>query len=250
MNKKIIALAAIALGAISVSAQDAATAEGPSIAGSAGFAYDSLYVFRGVQYAEAIAEPSVNITYGDFYAGLWFALPVKNENSFINEMDATVGYGLALTEMVKLDLGVTHYTYDELPENFFDGPDNTTEFYAGLAFDLPLSPAAYIFRDIDARTSTIEIRAGHSFDLGNSLSLGLSASSGFVRFDEGSNNNYVYYAAAVNLGYAVTEKSSLSIGARLGGSDANLVYGDLKHYIADDFKKAAVWYGVSFTTTF
>jgi uncharacterized protein (TIGR02001 family) len=249
MNKKIIALAAIALGAISASAQEEAPAA-PAISGSVGLAYDSLYVFRGWQYAESIIEPSVNIAYGDFYAGFWFALPSKNEAFFTNEMDVTLGYGKALTDKIKLDMGLTRYTYDEIPENFFDGLSNSTEFYIGAVVDAPLSPAVYLFRDIDFKTITVETRASHSFDLGDKLSLGISASTGAVFMDDDSKSNYYYFATAANLGYAFTDSSSFSFGIRYGGSDARLIYGSLKDALAGNFSKADVWYGLSFTSSF
>lgn len=251
MNNKIIALAAIALGAISASAQDAAPASGPSLGGSVGLAYDSRYVFRGAQFAESIIEPSVNLTYGDIYAGLWFAIPTEHPTAYVNEMDATLGYNLALSEKVKLDVGVTHYTYDEIPGNFFDGKGNTTEAYLGVVVDYSLlSPALYVFRDFDALTETVEARLGHTFDLGSGFSFALTGSAGVVFLDEGDDDNYFYYAAAANLGYAVTDKSSFSLGARAGGSDSRLIYGDIEHYESESFKKSDIWFGASFSTSF
>jgi uncharacterized protein (TIGR02001 family) len=244
MNKKIIALAAVALGAISVSAQDEAT--GPKLGGSLGVAYDSIYVFRGVQYAEGIAEPSVNLTYGDFYTGLWFALPTKNTNAYVSEMDFTFGYGLAINDLIKLDAGLTRYSYDNIVDRFFDGDNNTTEFYLGAILDLPLSPALYVFRDIDAQSATAEIRLSHSFDLSSGFALNLAGTFGHTSIEDFSENNCYYYNAAANVSYAVSETSSLSVGGRFGGSDKDQVYGKL----GNDVKNSVAWFGASFTTSF
>jgi uncharacterized protein (TIGR02001 family) len=244
MNKKIIALAAVALGAISVSAQEEAT--GPKLAGSLGVAYDSLYVFRGVQFAENILEPSVNLTYGDFYTGLWFALPMKNSNQYATEMDFTFGYGLAINDLIKLDMGATRYTYDDIPDRFFDGDSNTTEFYLGAVFDLPLSPALYVFRDIDAESATAEIRLSHTFELANGFGIGLAGAFGHTSIEKFSESNCYYYNASANLSYAVSEASSLSVGGRFGGSDKDQVYGAL----GNGMKNYVAWFGASFTTSF
>ncbi len=243
MNKKIIALAAVALGAISVSAQEATS---PKLGGSVGVAYDSLYVFRGVQLAENILEPSVNLTYGDFYTGLWFAMPMKNSDKYVNEMDFTFGYGLAVNDLIKLDAGVTRYTYDDIPGRFFDGDLNTTEFYLGAILDLPLSPALYVFRDIDAESATAELRLSHSFDLSSGFALNLSGTVGHTSIEDYSEKNCYYYNAAANVSYAVSETSSLSVGGRFGGSDKDQVYGSL----GNGMKNSVAWFGASFTTSF
>jgi uncharacterized protein (TIGR02001 family) len=244
MNKKIIALAAVALGAISVSAQEEAT--GPKLGGTLGVAYDSLYVFRGVQLAEGILQPSVNLTYGDFYTGLWFAQPMKNSDKYVNEMDFTFGYGMAINDLIKLDMGLTRYTYDDVPDRFFDGDLNTTEFYLGAVFDLPFSPAIYVFRDIDAESATAEIRGSHSFDLSQGFALNVAATIGHTSIEEHTAANCYYYNASVNVSYAITEASSVSVGGRLGGSDKNQVYGKL----GNDMKNTVAWFGASFTTSF
>jgi uncharacterized protein (TIGR02001 family) len=244
MNKKIIALAAVALGAISVSAQEEEAA--PSISGSLGIAYDSLYVFRGVQYAENILEPSVNLTYGDFYAGLWFALPMRNSNQYATEMDFTLGYGLKVSDLISLDMGLTRYTYDDIPDRFFDGDANTTEFYLGAVFDLPLSPALYVFRDIDAESATAELRLSHSFDLASGYALNLAGAFGHASIEKYSENNCYYYNASANISYTISETSSVSVGGRFGGSDKDQVYGAL----GNGMKNSVAWFGASFTTSF
>ena len=40
--------------------------------------FDTKYVFRGTQLADDIFHPSVEFAQGDFYAGIWAALPIEN----------------------------------------------------------------------------------------------------------------------------------------------------------------------------
>jgi uncharacterized protein (TIGR02001 family) len=244
MKKNIVVLAALMLGAASLSAEEAAAPTGPSLSATSTLAYDSTYVFRGIQLAESILSPAVSLAYGDFYGGLWFALPMNNEEYFANEMDANFGYGYALNDMFKLDVGVTRYTYNEIPGDFFTDPTNSTEFYAGIVLGVPLSPAVYVYRDIDYDVTTLEARAAYSIELTKAASIALSASVGYVIPDDG--DEYTYYGGAANLVFATTEKSSLSVGARFGGSSEDYIYGSA---IDPDESEAAVWFGGSFSVS-
>lgn len=40
-------------------------------------AFNSDYYFRGTQLADSFIETAVDYTYGDFYAGLWYASRLK-----------------------------------------------------------------------------------------------------------------------------------------------------------------------------
>jgi uncharacterized protein (TIGR02001 family) len=245
MNKNIVVLAALSLGAISASAEEAAA---PSLSATSTFGYESKYVFRGVQLADAIITPAVNLTYGSFYAGTWFAIPVENTDLVqANEMDIFAGYTTAISSVFSIDVGATHYAYDEVVNDFLNN-GNSLEGYVGITSSLPLSPAVYVYRDFDYSVTTVELKGSYSFTLTEKISLGISAATGYVWYDEASSGeDYWYYNTAANLSYAVSEKSSLSIGARAGGSENDRIYG-----AADDvdLTENAFWYGMSFTTGF
>ena len=53
------------------------------------FPYASKYVFRGVQYAEDSFQPSVKLTSGSFYLGLWTNQPITS--NIDNEIDVYGG---------------------------------------------------------------------------------------------------------------------------------------------------------------
>jgi len=247
MKKNIVVLAALMAGAASLSAEEAAAPEGSSLSVTTTIAYDSMYVFRGIQLAESIMSPAVSLSYGNVYGGLWFAFPVRDEEYYpdTNEMDANLGYGYAITDTVKLDVGVTRYTYREIPDDFFTDYINSTEFYVGAALSVPLSPAVYIYRDIDYDVTTVEARASYTFEFTKVVSLGLSASVGYVMPDDG--DEFSYYAAAANLIFKINESSSVSAGARFGGSSEDYIYGQIKD---PDYGKSAVWFGMAYSTAF
>jgi uncharacterized protein (TIGR02001 family) len=245
MNKNIIVLGALMLGATSLCADEAAAPAGPSLAVTTTLAYDSMYVFRGFQYAESILSPAISASYGDIYGGLWFALPIRDAEYFYNEMDANLGYGHALSDTLKFDVGVTRYTYDDIPDDFFTDYSNSTEFYIGLATSLPLSPAIYLYRDIDYDVTTAEVRGSYSFELSKSVTLALSAAVGYVMPDDG--DEYTYYNAAANLGYAINDSSSISGGVRFGGSSEEYIFGSVGDI---DLSKNAIWLGMAYSTAF
>ena len=245
MKKNIVVLAALVAGAASLSADEAAAPEGPALSISSTLAYDSLYVFRGTQFAESILSPAISGSYGDFYCGLWFALPLRDEAYFCNEMDANVGYGFTLTDSLSLDVGVTRYTYDDIPDDFMTDYSNTTEFYVGASLDVPLSPAVYIYRDIDLDCTTVEARASYSFTLSKPLTLDLSLAVGDAMPDDG--DEHMYYAGSANLTYAINDSSSVSGGVRIGGASEDYIYGDI---LDPDECGSAVWFGMSYSTSF
>jgi hypothetical protein len=251
MKKNIALLAAIMLGAISASAQDNAQASAPAASGTTvspafsanvSLGYDGKYVFRGTQLAEAFFSPAVNLSYGNLYGGLWFAVPVENSDDYVNEMDANVGYTIPAGELVKVDLGLTRYAYDHIVDSWFN-QDNSLEAYVGVNFNTILSPAVYFYRDFDCETYTIEGKIGHSIEVSKAFSVALGASIGEVYTDLSNVDDYFYANAKADVIYAITEKSSASLGVRYGGSSEKSIG---RH--ADTHN--AVWFGASVSTNF
>jgi len=182
-------------------------------------AWESDYIFRGVRLADEYFAPSVDISYGDFYAGIWAALPVeatKADGSDANEVDFYAGYGFGLSETVSADIGFTYYTYPETSDEFFD-TDNTFEVYAGLSFEAPLSPAVYVFYDFDLEALTFEASGGHSVEISEEGSVDFTVYVGWVDPDMAS--DYFYYGAGAAYSYAFTENASASIGVNYYGSE-------------------------------
>lgn len=249
IKNKLIALGAVAL----VSASTAGAQSELSVTTS--FTYETAYMFRGVKLAENTYFPSIDVSYDAFYAGVWAALPVDTRTD--NEVDFYAGYGLQLSELMSLDLGATYYTYPSSTDKFFDGDVNTLEFYAGLAFEVPYSPAFYVYYDIDVEAFTFELSAGHSIEIAENLTFDVSAAGGWVVLDDDLDSadltdldtydNYGYFVATVGFGYAVTEATSISIYA--SHSIATEDYGFMRggRYEVSDNE---TWFGFSVTAGF
>jgi uncharacterized protein (TIGR02001 family) len=119
----------------------------PSYSVTVDFPYASKYVFRGVQYAKESLQPSVELASGNFYAGVWTNQPITD--NLDNEIDFYAGYGLPLSDTVKLDFGATVYYYPEADTSVYDS--NTFEGYIGLTGSVSgYSPGVYAYYDTSA----------------------------------------------------------------------------------------------------
>ena len=103
IKKTSLALAALVAG-VSAQAQDDASALSVTV----DVTYVSDYVFRGAQSGDASIQPSVEASYGDFYAGIWASNAVSNKAD-ASEVDYYAGYiGCILVFSLTRRDGVTH----------------------------------------------------------------------------------------------------------------------------------------------
>ena len=214
----------------------AANAQDLSITSTVG--YESVYVFRGVELADDIFHGSVDLSYADFYAGIWTAQPITGSQA--NEVDFYAGYGFAISDLVSLDVGGTLYYYPEAGS----GDETTFEAYIGAAFDVMLSPAAYLYYDFDLEIITLEASAGYSIPLSDATSFDLGAYAGYQNAGDSDNYNFDdspegdqhwYTGATAEVSYSFSENASGAIGIRATLSDQ-----------ADD----EFYWGASFTAGF
>ncbi len=202
---------------------------------STAVAFESTYIFRGAKFADEFIAPSVDISYGDLYAGIWAALPL--ETAYESEVDYYAGYGFGLSETMSADVGFTYYTFPDSNDGFFDSDVNTFEIYGGLSFDAPLSPAVYAFYDLDLEAFTLEVSGGHSIEVSDSTSFDLSAYLGWV---DGDGWDYIYYGAGAANSIAFTDNASASIFVNYYGSEE----------VIDDGDKYKFTFGASFSAGF
>ncbi len=195
-----LALAAISAG---VSSQ-AAEAAKSDLSVTVDVSYVSDYVFRGVRLGEASIQPSVEAAYGDFYAGAWHSSELSH-NDGATETDLYAGYGYKLNDKVKLDAGVTRFTYS-------GGSDlDTTEVYVGASVDVLLSPSVYFYHDFDLEVNTVEASIGYSIPVDAiKASVDLSAKLGNV---SAPGEDYTYGVAGVAIPYKLSETATLTVGA-------------------------------------
>jgi uncharacterized protein (TIGR02001 family) len=212
MKKIILAVAALAAG-VSASAQDASNA---SLAVSLDITYVSDYVFRGTKLADASIQPSVEVAYGDFYAGVWYSDAISENNAtalFDSEADLYVGYTRPLTEIFSADLGVTRYTYNGGSQG------DTTEAFAGIKTNLFLSPSVYYYYDFDLEVSSYIGSIGYKLPIPKlGVSLDFSALLGYIQIP---GNDYTYWGAGVALPYQMSDTAKLTAAVNYTSVDDN-----------------------------
>jgi len=206
IKKTILALAALSAGASVYAAE----------ANEVSFTLDntivSEYIFRGKELGDFTFQPSLEAKYGDFYAGVWAALPESSAN---DEIDVYAGYSFALDETFSLDAGLTYYHYTPASDT------STFEPFAGInakvgGFNLGL----YYYYDIQIEDSTVEASAGYSVPVESiGTSIDLSANLGYVTGDGSESpinvvDNYTYWAVGVALPYKVSDRATLTAGVK------------------------------------
>jgi len=243
IKKTILALAALTAGVSAQAAEAAQAAKSSALSVTADISYVSHYVFRGLLVADDAVQPSIEATYGDFYAGVWYSDAVNtfNYNSHrvvtTSETDLYAGYGYKVSDKVKLDIGVTRYLYEGL------SPDDTTEFYIGATVDTFLKPSVYAYYSEEAQNagvSTYTASIGHSIALdfiGSSLDL--SALVGFVNAYD--NEEYLYGVLSAAIPYKLSENATLTVGVDYVANDDDRL---------DTFNNAPSGFGVGVSDFF
>jgi hypothetical protein len=126
--------------------------------------YYSEYVSRGQRAVdEPVIQPSISASIEDFTFALWGNLNTHtDENSWeFDETNTVIEYSKSFFDIDKLHyaVGFIYYTYPNTPWS------DTAEVYAGLFWDVPLSPNIIIYRDIDeANGNYISFGVEHWFD--------------------------------------------------------------------------------------
>ena len=210
MKKLIVTLTLLAGAFAQVQAEDI------SVSGTLG--YESKYVFRGVALADGFFSPAIDVSAGDFYAGAWAALPT--DSMYNEELDFYTGMNNELGDITTLDLGLTLYTYPGADV------DSSVEFYAGLSWDLQLSPSLYVFYDIDLDTLTSEFSFGKTVEINEKNSWEWGLHVGYAMPDVG--DSLFYGGLSLEYSLALSENVSASIGTNYYGASEN-ISDDSKH---------------------
>ncbi len=207
MKKTIALCAALLVGGAAFAAEGES-----SYAVTLDFPYVSKYVFRGVELADHSIQPSVEVSVGDFYAGVWNNTPLQNEHDgdISKETDIYIGYAPALTESLTADFGATYFWYPAV------GPaldDYSFEISAGVTWSVKgFTPSLYLYRDLHLDVTTIQTGVGYSIPLASlGTSLDLNATFGAVQPDDGE--DYCYYSVGVSVPYKLSDKFTLNVGA-------------------------------------
>ena len=111
-------------------------AEGPEISYSGNIGFMSDYMYRGVHQSSSSAMGGLDLEYGNFYLGTWFA--DLQEDGWVSgshrgfEYDIYAGYGFDVSESISASIGYTIYRYTDKGASAFD--DDYDEVNLGLGF--------------------------------------------------------------------------------------------------------------------
>ena len=233
MKKSITTLAAVfALGATSLQADELSI--------SSTFAWESEYVFRGLQQAKSNFQPSIDLSYGPLYTGFWSMFPVRSDQSHLKEFNFYTGYQGRMNDWVNLDFGATMYYYPNA-----NIQSTQLEPYFGGVFEAPLSPTVYFYHNFRNNDTTLEASIGHGIDLGNQYDLHLGGHFGHVWRSSGT-KDYAYAGASADLSYSFTEWARGSVGVRFTANDLSASDPELQGISVT----SNLWWGFSFTAGF
>ncbi len=228
MKKTVLLLAALISGASLAADTAPAPAPASSYSITTDFTYTTKYVFRGYQLAKGAFQPSVKLTTGDFYAGIWMSAPV--DKGYELEFDYYAGYGFKLQDGWSLDVGATLYTYPGLDTS--GGADKATfEPYVGLNGSFgAVTSATYAYYDFTLENLTIQETLGYSVPIDDKTSINFSATFGHVSPDIG--DSYIYYGVGATIPYKINDKATVTVGVQyadhdLDGVDGNHFWGTL-----------------------
>lgn len=223
MTKKIILLAVAVAAAAGVYAQEAKS----SYSVTADFTYTSKYVFRGLKNSSEAFQPSVEVSAGDAYVGLWTSQPItKSQN---NEIDVYGGYKFKATEELSFEAVGTYYMY---PEARSGQVHESYEAGVGATYTVAgVSTSVYGYYDFRLQAQTYQASVGYSLpikEIGTSLDFNVNYGVVAARnFDTlGADETYNYWGADVSLPYKLSEKATVLAGVHYGDSRQIAVQGD------------------------
>lgn len=191
----------------------------PSYSVTVDFPYVGKYCFRGVKYAKGSFQPSVKLTSGDFYVGIWGNVPV--DRGYELEVDYYAGYGLKLSKSWALDVGLTAYSYPGLDTS--GGADKTTfEGYAGVIGTFgSFTTGLYVYNDFTLKAFTLQGTVGYSVTINAKASFNLLGTIGHVSPDGGA--DYTYYGVGATVPYKITDKLTFTAGLQFATHNIGLV---------------------------
>jgi len=156
--------------------------------------YVSKYIWRGQNLVDdSVFQPALSASYKGLTAAIWGNLEttsINNNSGEFTEWDYSLDYSgdLPGIEGIGYSIGLINYHFPSVV-------GDTTEFYWGLNFDVPLSPSITLYHDIDEIKGTYaSFGLSHSIDkiaeLGPDIPVGMEVAAGLAWGSSGYNEGY------------------------------------------------------------
>lgn len=225
----VLTCAALALGALSVRGQTAATTDpipvpesAPTSSWTVTPAFVSNYMFRGVLLGGTAFQPNVEFDTGNLGLGVWMSFPMADKVAGVSdpEIDPYGYYTFTISDSLSIVPGFTWYNYPDA--------DSANGFYKStfepnLALNytvagFKITPKVYYDTILDGGTFELSLAFALPLqDLGTELDF--LATFGTYKWEKAADNaspeikNYGdYYLIGVSAPFALTKESKLTVG--------------------------------------
>ena len=200
------------------------------------FGYDSVYMFRGVDFGNDLLWSDVNLTLPlsdsvELNVGAWYAGLADDDYT---ELDLYTGLTYNIDDSLNFGLGYTHYFYPRTDDEY--GEVGASLGYSVAGFDLGLG----YFYDFETNGSYIELGGAYAIELSDAVSLvpGVVVSFGEDYYGVSGGNN-----VGLSLGLPIKLTSTATLTPYIAG---NLPIDSLNQLGEDD----QVYGGIALTVTF
>lgn len=223
-TKLVLTFAALALGALSVSGQTAATPApaAPTSSWTITPAFASTYMFRGVRLGGPSFEPTIEFDSGNLALGVWANYPISDKvvGQSDPEIDPYGSYTFTLSDSLSIAPGFTWYNYPHADSSngFYKStfePNVALNYTVG---GVKLTPKIYY--DVVLKGFTFEFNASFAVPLKDAgTELDFLGTVGTYKWDEAADNvtpsvkNYGdYWLIGVSAPFAITSASKVVVG--------------------------------------
>lgn len=220
----------------------------------------SGYIFRGQDRGGAALQTAVDVTRGDFHAGLWTSFPLEGSGALSpgTEADFYVGQDLPVGGRLGVTPGVTLYTY---PRADRARGFRRTTFEPSLAIDATIAGLRVVPKlshDLDLEATTLEVATAYALalpSLGTELDF-TGAAGTYLRRDDfsgvaGAGKAWGnYWQVGVSLPYQVSFRTKLVVGWTYSAGSGAFVKPSSAPRLADPRTAARGFASLGFSTTF
>lgn len=170
----------------------------PSV--SAKLAVKNHFLDRGIELADAIFQPSLDIFENGYYAGV---LGSYELNGSFDETNLYLGSYQSLNPLISLDGGLN---------GFILNGEEDLEAYFGCVLEYGLRPAIYLTYEFQNEAFTLEGSLGDEIPIHRSLSLEWSLKAGARWLETGNFDSYQYLTGTANLLIPLDPQLDLRLG--------------------------------------
>ena len=233
------------IGSLGVAKAAEGVLAGTDVSGELTVDFYSRYVWRGFMLDnDPVVQPGFSLSAYGITASFWGSFDARNRDELASdEVDFTLDYAKEF-DGFSVSVGVTHYAFP-------GGDSYSDEVYAGIAFDVFLSPQVTVYHDYGDEAQGggdgqyIHLAVGHSITLEETYgtTFDLSAGVGFNNelFIAGTGGDY-----AVSAGLTIPLSAAFSLRPTVGYT---MPFGDVKA-ASDGGQKNRFYSGISVAGNF